>query len=56
MPRGFKYVFRSTPIATGRNILAATYLIQLHGTQYQLVWHEGAATAKLQWPMSGWAQ
>jgi branched-chain amino acid transport system substrate-binding protein len=42
--------------ATGQNILAATYLIQLHGTQYQLVWPEGAATAKLQWPMSGWAQ
>ena len=23
---------------TGQNILAATYLIQLHGTHYELVW------------------
>jgi branched-chain amino acid transport system substrate-binding protein len=41
---------------TGQNILAATYLIQLHGTHYELVWPETAATAKLQWPMSGSAQ
>ncbi|HEY1982477.1 MAG TPA: ABC transporter substrate-binding protein, partial [Xanthobacteraceae bacterium] len=38
---------------TGQNILASTYLIQLHGTHYELVWPETAATAKLQWPMSG---
>jgi len=41
---------------TGQNILAATYLIQLHGKQYDLVWPETAATAKLQWPMSGSTQ
>ena len=41
---------------TGQNILAATYLIQLHGKQYDLVWPESAATAKLQWPMSGSTQ
>ena len=41
---------------TGQNILAATYLIQLHGKQYQLVWPATAATDKLQWPMSGSAQ
>jgi branched-chain amino acid transport system substrate-binding protein len=41
---------------TGQNILAATYLIQLHGTHYELVWPETAATGKLQWPMSGSAQ
>jgi branched-chain amino acid transport system substrate-binding protein len=38
---------------TGQNILAATYLIQLHGMHYELVWPETAATGKLQWPMSG---
>ena len=42
--------------ATGQNILAATYLIQLHGKQYDLVWPETAAEAKLQWPMIGSAQ
>jgi branched-chain amino acid transport system substrate-binding protein len=41
---------------TGQNVLAATYLIQLHGKQYELVWPEAAANGKLQWPMSGWAQ
>ncbi|WP_136624400.1 ABC transporter substrate-binding protein [Bradyrhizobium centrolobii] len=41
---------------TGQNILAATYLIQLQGKQYQLVWPETAANAKLQWPMAGWTQ
>ncbi len=39
---------------TGQNILAATYLIQLHGKKYDLVWPTKAATAKLQWPMAGW--
>ncbi len=41
---------------TGQNILAATYLIQLHGRKYDLVWPDRAATAKLQWPMAGWAK
>ncbi len=39
---------------TGQNILASTYLIQLKGAQYQLVWPETAAKAKLDWPMVGW--
>ena len=41
---------------TGQNILAATYLIQLHGKKYDLVWPAKAATAKLQWPMAGWTK
>ncbi len=41
---------------TGQNILAATYLIQLHGKKYELVWPDKAATAKLQWPMAGWTK
>jgi len=40
--------------ATGQNILASTYLIQLKGKQYQLVWPQAAATAGLDWPMRGW--
>ncbi|HEX4239333.1 MAG TPA: ABC transporter substrate-binding protein [Xanthobacteraceae bacterium] len=39
---------------TGQNILAATYLIQLHSGRYELVWPEQAATSQLQWPMGGW--
>jgi branched-chain amino acid transport system substrate-binding protein len=39
---------------TGQNILAATYLIQLHEKNYELVWPDNAAIAKLQWPMVGW--
>jgi branched-chain amino acid transport system substrate-binding protein len=39
---------------TGQNILASTYLIQLHGNKYELVWPEKTATSKLQWPMAGW--
>src|ERR1043165_649191 len=39
---------------TGQNILASTYLIQLHGKSYELVWPENAATSQLQWPMGGW--
>jgi branched-chain amino acid transport system substrate-binding protein len=42
--------------STGQNILASTYLIQLQGKQYQLVWPQSAATATLQWPMRGAAQ
>jgi branched-chain amino acid transport system substrate-binding protein len=41
---------------TGQNILASTYLIQLHGKTYDLVWPEKAATAQLQWPMVGWTK
>src|SRR5215468_10186435 len=41
---------------TGQNILAATYLIQLHGKNYQLVWPDKAGAAKLDWPMKGWKQ
>jgi branched-chain amino acid transport system substrate-binding protein len=40
----------------GQNILAGTYLIQLHGRQYELVWPETAANAKLQWPMAAWTK
>ena len=39
---------------TGQNILAATYLIQLQGKKYELVWPNAQAEAKLEWPMSGW--
>jgi branched-chain amino acid transport system substrate-binding protein len=39
---------------TGQNILAATYLIQLHGARYELVWPQKAATSELQWPMGAW--
>jgi branched-chain amino acid transport system substrate-binding protein len=39
---------------TGQNILASTYLIQLHGKKYELVWPENAAASQLQWPMGGW--
>jgi branched-chain amino acid transport system substrate-binding protein len=41
---------------TGQNILASTYLIQLRGKKYDLVWPETAANAKLQWPMASGAQ
>jgi branched-chain amino acid transport system substrate-binding protein len=40
--------------ATGQNTLASTYLIQLHGKGYELVWPEQNATSTLQWPMGGW--
>ncbi len=41
---------------TGQNTLSATYLIQLQGDHYVSVWPEDRATAKLQWPMTGWRQ
>jgi branched-chain amino acid transport system substrate-binding protein len=41
---------------TGQNVLASTYLIQLKGKTYELVWPDNAATAKLDWPMKGWKQ
>jgi branched-chain amino acid transport system substrate-binding protein len=41
---------------TGQNVLASTYLIQLKGKEYQLVWPDKAATTKLDWPMKGWKQ
>ena len=40
--------------ATGQNTLASTYLIQLHGKGYELVWPEKNAISTLQWPMGGW--
>src|ERR1043166_1022495 len=46
--RGVKYD------ETGQNILASTYLIQLKAKQYDLVWPQSAAQAKLEWPMKGW--
>jgi branched-chain amino acid transport system substrate-binding protein len=48
--RGVKYA------ANGQNELAATYLIQLKGRDYQLVWPEANATAQLEWPMKAWKQ
>lgn len=39
---------------TGQNVLASTYLIQLHGKEYQSVWPEDRARAKLELPMKGW--
>jgi branched-chain amino acid transport system substrate-binding protein len=45
--RGVKYA------ANGQNELAATYLIQLKGREYKLVWPEANATAPLEWPMKG---
>jgi branched-chain amino acid transport system substrate-binding protein len=39
---------------TGQNILAATYLIQLKGKDYVMVWPAQAAAAPLDWPMKGW--
>src|ERR1700728_1632548 len=41
---------------TGQNILPPPYLIKLHAKQYDLVCPQTAATAKLQWPMSGSTQ
>ena len=40
--------------ATGQNILAATYLIQLQGKHYVSIWPEDRATNKLEYPMKGW--
>ncbi len=40
---------------TGQNILASTYLIQLKGKDYELVWPDRVRDrAKLVWPMKGW--
>ena len=41
---------------TGQNILAGTYLIQMQGKKYELVWPDKQAEAKLEWPMSGWTK
>jgi branched-chain amino acid transport system substrate-binding protein len=46
--RGVKYD------ETGQNVLASTYIIQLKGKEYVLVWPERAAAATLDWPMKGW--
>ena len=39
---------------SGQNVLASTYIIQLKGKDYVLVWPQQAAAAKLEWPMRGW--
>jgi branched-chain amino acid transport system substrate-binding protein len=46
--RGIKYD------QTGQNTLASTYMIQLKGKSYVLIWPEHAAADKLEWPMKGW--
>jgi len=38
----------------GQNILAASYLIQLHGADYQSVWPAESANTKLILPYKGW--
>ena len=40
--------------STGQNALAATFLIQLQGTSYVVVWPDKSATAKLMYPFKGW--
>ena len=40
--------------STGQNALAATYLIQLQGTSYAVVWPDKSATARLMYPFKGW--
>jgi branched-chain amino acid transport system substrate-binding protein len=40
--------------STGQNALAATYLIQLQGPSYVVVWPEKSAAAKLIYPFAGW--
>jgi branched-chain amino acid transport system substrate-binding protein len=47
--------------AVGAPVPAVTYLIELHGRQYDLVWPQTAGNAKLRWPkpqwaMAGWVQ
>jgi branched-chain amino acid transport system substrate-binding protein len=39
---------------TGQNTEAATYLIQLQGTEYVAVWPQKSATKPLQLPYKGW--
>jgi len=39
---------------TGQNTEAATYLIQLQGSDYVAVWPPQFSSAPLQWPMRGW--
>ena len=40
--------------STGQNTLAATYLMQLQGPHYVLVWPERSASASLIYPFKGW--
>jgi branched-chain amino acid transport system substrate-binding protein len=40
--------------STGQNSLATTYLMQLQGPHYVLVWPERSATATLIYPFKGW--
>jgi len=39
---------------TGQDALWGAYLIQVQGKEYQSVWPDEHATAKLEWPMKGW--
>ncbi len=39
---------------TGQNVLAATYLIQLFGSQYIAVWPAKAAQHAIEYPFKGW--
>ena len=39
---------------TGQNVESATYLTQLQGKDYVTIWPDDAATAKVEWPMTGW--
>jgi branched-chain amino acid transport system substrate-binding protein len=40
--------------STGQNALPATYLMQLQGPQYVLVWPARSARATLIYPFKGW--
>jgi branched-chain amino acid transport system substrate-binding protein len=40
--------------ATGQNIAASTYLIQLQSKQYTVVWPTATSTGKLELPFKGW--
>jgi branched-chain amino acid transport system substrate-binding protein len=41
--------------ASGQNVLAYTYLIQLVGTDWVTVWPTSAAERALAWPFKGWS-
>ena len=40
--------------ATGQNVMASTFLVQLKGKEYVSVWPTDRATSKLELPMKGW--
>jgi len=41
---------------TGQNVLTSTYMTQLVGGKYRVVWPQTAAEHALVWPFAGWAQ